>query len=105
MDETAVILVSHRYEIAIIDGTPMEARRIIIPESLQDEALKQLHLNYMGIEKTRMLTFEATYLVNINIDREEQLYIAPHALNSRQHDQRTKQCHQNTRETIGICRS
>ena len=39
-----------RDEIAIIDGIVIEGRRIIISTSLQDKALKQLHINHVGIE-------------------------------------------------------
>ena len=40
----------------------MKGRRIV-PAALQDTALKQLHLNHMGIEKTRLLTGESIYKV------------------------------------------
>ena len=46
---TVSILV--RDEIAIIDGTAMK-RIIIVPASLQDKVLKQLHVNHMGLVKT-----------------------------------------------------
>ena len=41
---------------------------MIMYASLQDKALGQLHINNMGIEKTRMLTCELIYLNNINTD-------------------------------------
>ena len=42
---------SFRNETAIIDGISIKGRRIIIPASLKDKAIKQLHINDMGIEK------------------------------------------------------
>ena len=39
----------------IINGISIKCRRIILAASLQDKALKQLHLNHLGIEKKRLL--------------------------------------------------
>ena len=36
---------------AVIDGVIMKGRCIIIPEVLKPQALDQLHINHMGIEK------------------------------------------------------
>ena len=38
-------------EIEIIDRIAIKGRRIIIPVSLQDEAINQVHINCMGMER------------------------------------------------------
>ena len=40
---------------SVIDDTAVKGRISIIPAAHQEKALKQLHLNHMGIEKTRLL--------------------------------------------------
>ena len=35
----------------VIDGTLTKGRRTVIPATLQQRALEQLHVNYMDIEK------------------------------------------------------
>ena len=42
---------SLRNELAVTDGIAIKGRRIIITTSLQDKAIKQLHISYMGMEK------------------------------------------------------
>ena len=58
-------------EMAIMDRTAIKGRRIIIPASLQEEAINQLHVNYVGIEKTGMLACKSIYWINMNADIEE----------------------------------
>ena len=36
---------------AVIDGVIIKGRHVVIPESLKKQALEQLHVNHMGIEK------------------------------------------------------
>ena len=60
---------SFRDEIAIIDGTAMKGRKVIVPETLQDIVLKQLHLDH--IEKTRLLACESICWINMNANLEE----------------------------------
>ena len=60
-----------RDEIVFIDRIVIKGKRIIVPASLQDEALKQLHINHMGIEKTRKLACKLIYWANMNADIEE----------------------------------
>ena len=38
-------------DMAVIDGVNMKGRCIIIPKALKEQALDQLHVNHMGIEK------------------------------------------------------
>ena len=65
-----------RNDIATKDGIVMEDRRI--SAALQGKALKQLHLNHKGIEKTRLLAHEAIYWVNVNADTEKIVKKMPH---------------------------
>ena len=50
---------------------PGKAEKTIVMVSLKKEALEQLHLNHMGIEKTRLLVHNSIYLVNMNDDIKE----------------------------------
>ena len=77
---------------------------IIVPVSLRDKKLKQLHLNHMGIEKTRLLACESIHWVNMKSDIKETVKIAAHALISSQHNLMTKQCNMKYQENMGICR-
>ena len=67
-------------EIEIIDIIARKDRRIIALASLQDRALKQLHLNHMGIEKTRLLACESIYGINTNVNIEEAIENCPTGL-------------------------
>ena len=55
-------------DMSVIDGVTMKGRCITIPKALQQQALNQLHVNDMGIEKTNLLTHILVYWVNINND-------------------------------------
>ena len=54
--------------------------RIIAPVSIQNKALKQLYVNHMGKEKTRLLSCECIYWVNMNVDIEETVKNCPTCL-------------------------
>ena len=56
-----------RDNMLVSDGIVMKSR-IAIPTSLQQRRLEQLHINYMGIERAKLLAKESMYLVNINAD-------------------------------------
>ena len=73
----------------------------IIPAVLQGKALKQMYLNHMGTEKTRLLAHNSIYKFIINTDIEKWAKIASLALISKQHDQKIKQCHMNDQEGHG----
>ena len=47
---------SFREETTVIHGILIKGRRIIVPTFLKDSAIKQLHINHVGIQKRRMLT-------------------------------------------------
>ena len=62
---------SYRDELAVIDGIILKGKCIIIPNSLKEQVLNQLHTNHMGIEKTKLLAHECVYWPSINADIEK----------------------------------
>ena len=42
-------------DMAVIDGIMMKGRHVIIPEVLKVQVLDKVHINHMGIEKTKFL--------------------------------------------------
>ena len=44
---------SYRDELVVIDGIILKGRHIVIPNSLRQQVLNQLHTNHMGIEKNK----------------------------------------------------
>ena len=75
---------------AVIDGIIMKSRHVIIPEILKTQALDQLHINHMGIEKTKLLACESIYWVNIIDDIENFIKIVLHVLHFSRHNQMTR---------------
>ena len=59
---------SYRDELAVIDGVILKGKCIMIPNSLKEQVLNQLHTNDMGIEKTKLLAHECVYWPSINAD-------------------------------------
>ena len=64
---------SYRDDLAVIDGVVMKGRCIIIPAVLKQQVLDQLHLNHIGIEKTKVLAHESVYWIDINTDIEKHI--------------------------------
>ena len=62
---------SYRDELAVIDGMILKGRHTIIPNSLRQQVLDQLHTNHMGIEKMKMLAHKCVYWHSINADIEK----------------------------------
>ena len=62
---------SHRDELTVNDGIVLTGRCIIIPNSLRQQVLNQLHINHMGIEKTKLLVCKCVYWHSINADIEK----------------------------------
>ena len=52
---------SFRDDMAVIDRIIMKGRPVIIPHILKTQALNQLQINHMGIEKTKLLACESIY--------------------------------------------
>ena len=71
---------SYRDELAVIDGIILKGKCIIIPNSLKEQVLNQLHINHMDIEKTKLLAREFVYWPSINADIEK--YIKLHNMSS-----------------------
>ena len=67
---------SSRDEIEIINGNVMRSKKIIVLTALQNKAPKQLHLYYMGKEKTKLLA-RGSIWVNMNNDIEEMMKSCP----------------------------
>ena len=42
-------------KLVVIDGIMPKSRHIVIPNSIRQQILNQLHRNHMGIEKTKLL--------------------------------------------------
>ena len=79
---------SFRDEIAIIDRITIKVIRIIVPASLQNRALHQLHSNHLSKEKTRLLTCKSIW-VYIAMTWKTHLETVPYSFISRQHDIKT----------------
>ena len=58
----------YRDKLSVIDGIILKGRCTIMPNSLRQQVLNQLHTNHMGIEKTKLLACESVYSSNINVD-------------------------------------
>ena len=59
---------SYRDELVVIDVIILKGRSIIMPNSLRQQVLNQLHTNHIGIEKTKLLACKSVYWSNINAD-------------------------------------
>ena len=64
---------SYKDELAVINGIMLKGRHIIIPNSLRQQVLNQLHINHMGIEKTKLLACKCVYWPSINADIEKDI--------------------------------
>ena len=54
----------------VIDSIILKGRHIVIPYSLRQHVLAQLHTSNMGTEKTRLLACDSVFWSNINADIE-----------------------------------
>ncbi|XP_054759959.2 uncharacterized protein K02A2.6-like [Lytechinus pictus] len=59
---------SYRDEIGVSHGVLFKGSQVIIPKTLRNDILRQLHLGHMGIESTRRLARETVFWPNINKD-------------------------------------
>ena len=48
---------SFKGDMAVIDGVIMKGRHIVIPEILKAQALVQLHISHIDIDKTKLLAY------------------------------------------------
>ena len=61
---------SFKDDMTVIDRIIMKGKHVIISEILKTQALDQLHINHMGIEKNKLLACKSIYLANITDDNE-----------------------------------
>ena len=94
----------YRYDLAVIDGVIMKGRHIIIPAELKQQVLDQLHPNHIGIEKTKLLTHESVYWININTDIENHIKSCNTCLEFQQTQPRGRYTSWHTTETMGSVR-
>ena len=62
---------SFRDELSVEDGIILKGDRVVIPESLQQEMLRQLHAAHQGVEKTRLRARSSVYWQGISKDIEK----------------------------------
>ena len=55
----------------VIDGVIQKGRHIMIPDTLQKQALEKLHISHIGIEKTKLLACKLIYWPGINSNIEK----------------------------------
>ena len=84
---------SYRDELLGIDGVTPKGRCIVIPNSLRQQVLNQLHTNHMGIEKTKLLAHESVYWSSINADIENYIKHCAMCLEFQQMQQKEKIIH------------
>ena len=56
---------SFKDNLVVIDGMVMKGRYILISETLKQQALDQLHVNHMGIEKNKTISTQIHLLKSI----------------------------------------
>ena len=64
----------------VIDRVILKGRHVVIPQTLQRQALQQLPLNHIGIEKAKLLACKSIYRTGMNKDIENHIKIALHVL-------------------------
>ena len=55
------------------DGIIFKGKQVLIPETLRNDILEQLHASHQGIEKTRKLARESVFWSQINQDIEKMI--------------------------------
>ena len=70
----------------MIDGIILKRRHIdiVIPEALQRQALQQLHVNHVGIGKTKLLACKSIYWIGVNLDIKNHINISSTCLDFQQ---------------------
>ena len=69
-----------RDNMAVIEWVGIKGRCIVMSEALQQQVLKQLNINQMGIKKTKLLVHKSVYWTGMNADIENHIKIVLHAL-------------------------
>ena len=60
-------------DMALIDGIILKGRCIVIPSTLQKQALELLYINHMGIDKRKVLACKSIYWPGINSNMEKHI--------------------------------
>ena len=72
----------------------LKGRHIVIPTTLKQQVLDQLHTNHIGIEKTKLLACESVYWPSINSDIEKYIKSCATCLEFQQMQPKEKtKCH------------
>ena len=85
---------SNKDDLAVMDSIVMKGRHIIIPERLKQLALHQLHVNHIGIRRTKLLVYKLVYWVNINSDTENHVKNCSTCLEFQEKQPKEKTIHQ-----------
>ena len=85
----------YRDELMVIDGVILKGRCIIIPDSLKQQVLAQVHTNHMGIEKMKLLACESVFWHNINANIEAYIKVCATCLEFQQTQPKEKIMHHN----------
>ena len=88
-------------DMAVIERIIMKGRYVLIQEVLKTQELVQLHINHMGMEKTRLLATNQFIWVKINDDIERHIKIVPHGLHSNRYNQRTREYIMTSQQNCG----
>lgn len=67
----AVDFWNFREELAVIDDVVMKGDRLVIPEAMRPEILKQLHTPHQGVEKTRQRARQVVFWPGLSRDIDE----------------------------------
>ena len=78
---------------AVIDGVVIKDKHIVILKVLQQQVLKQLHLNHMGIKKFKLSAQESFSWIGMNADIENHIKTVLHALIFSKPSQQKKHIH------------
>ena len=62
---------SFRDELAVEDGLILKGERVVIPKTIQEHLLTQLHMGHQGIEKTKLRAKDCVYWLDITKDIEQ----------------------------------
>ena len=62
-----------RDNMTVIDGIVIKGTHIVMPEALHLKMLKQLHINHMDIENTKLLVHKSIYWIGMNADIENHI--------------------------------
>ena len=85
---------------AVTDRFIPKGRCVIIPETLQRQAVEQHHVNHMGVKKTKLLACKSIYCTGMNNDIENPIRIALHVLIFSKCSQKKKYSPWSPRQTI-----